>query len=132
MGDGSFQFTVQEISTMLKQNYKPYIFVMNNNGYTLERIVHRSTAKEPTYNNVQPWNLNMILNMFGGRVKGNTDPPEKFNSENFKVSTVGDFKKMLSDEEFSTPDRLRLIEVVLPMMDAPTNLMNHLKKYQSV
>ena len=66
VGDGSFQFTVQEISTMLKHNYKPYIFVMNNNGYTLERIVHRFTAKEPTYNNVQLRNLNMTLNMFGG------------------------------------------------------------------
>ncbi|KAF0273865.1 hypothetical protein FOG51_01436 [Hanseniaspora uvarum] len=132
VGDGSFQFTVQEVSTMLKHNYKPYIFVMNNNGYTLERIVHHSTAKEPTYNNVQPWNLNMILNMFGGRVKGSTDDDDDFNSENFKVSTVGQFKSMLSDDEFSTPDRLRLIEVVLPMMDAPSNLLNHLKKYQSV
>lgn len=130
VGDGSFQFTVQELSTMLKHHYKPYIFVMNNNGYTLERIVHHSTAKEPTYNNVQPWNFNMILNMFGGKVKGTLGTENNFNSENFKVSTVGEFKEMLSNDEFSTPDRLRLIEVVLPMMDAPSNLLNHLKKYQ--
>ncbi|KAL6929875.1 hypothetical protein ACO0SA_001279 [Hanseniaspora valbyensis] len=134
VGDGSFQFTVQEISTMLKNNLKPYIFVMNNNGYTIDRILHKSTANKPTYHDVQPWKIEKILRMFGGRVKGDTQREEgeeasnePINCENFKVETVGDFEDMLKSKDFSKPDRLRLIEVVLPMMDAPANLLSHVK-----
>src|ERR1700676_4721933 len=34
------QLTVQEISTMIRLRLKPIIFVINNNGYTIERCIH--------------------------------------------------------------------------------------------
>ena len=37
VGDGSFQLTAQEVSTMLRHDYKPVIFLINNGGYTIER-----------------------------------------------------------------------------------------------
>ena len=37
-GEGSLQLTVQEISTMVRWNLKPYLFVLNNDGYTLSLI----------------------------------------------------------------------------------------------
>ncbi|XBW35065.1 hypothetical protein QEN19_000628 [Hanseniaspora menglaensis] len=135
VGDGSFQFTVQEISTMLKNNLKPYIFVMNNNGFTIDRILHKSTANKPTYHDIQPWKLNKILTMFGGRVKGEFDESfneEKVNCENFKVETVGEFQDMLNEPGFSKPDKLRLIEVILPTMDAPPNLLSYVKNKNKI
>jgi TPP-dependent 2-oxoacid decarboxylase len=40
IGDGSFQQTFQEISTMIRQNLKISIFVINNQGYTIERVIN--------------------------------------------------------------------------------------------
>ena len=37
IGDGSFQETAQELSTMLRNDCKPVIFLINNGGYTIER-----------------------------------------------------------------------------------------------
>ena len=36
IGDGSLQLTVQSLSTMIRQNLKPVIFVINNDGCTVE------------------------------------------------------------------------------------------------
>ncbi|MCC3312343.1 thiamine pyrophosphate-dependent enzyme [Nocardia africana] len=35
VGDGSFQLTVQELSTILRRDHKPVIFLINNGGYTM-------------------------------------------------------------------------------------------------
>ena len=45
IGDGSLQLTVQSLSTMIRQNLNPVIFVINNDGYTVERMIHG--MKEP-------------------------------------------------------------------------------------
>ena len=37
VGDGSFQVTAQELSTILRHDHKPVIFLINNGGYTIER-----------------------------------------------------------------------------------------------
>jgi pyruvate decarboxylase len=38
-GDGSMALTIQEIGTMIKQKLKVVIFVINNEGYTVERLI---------------------------------------------------------------------------------------------
>lgn len=41
VGDGSLGLTVQEIGTMIQQKGpRPIIFILNNKGYTIERIIH--------------------------------------------------------------------------------------------
>ena len=37
VGDGSFQVSAQELSTILRHDHKPVIFLVNNGGYTIER-----------------------------------------------------------------------------------------------
>jgi pyruvate decarboxylase len=37
VGDGSLQLTLQEIGTMIRRGLNPYIFVLNNDGYEIER-----------------------------------------------------------------------------------------------
>ena len=39
-GDGSFQLTAQELSTMIRRKLKPIIFVICNDGYEIERQIH--------------------------------------------------------------------------------------------
>ena len=50
VGDGALQLTLQEIGTVLRQGLTPYIFVINNDGYEVERQIHgvRSSHCRPT------------------------------------------------------------------------------------
>jgi indolepyruvate decarboxylase len=50
VGDGAFQMTGQELSTIAKYGLNPIIFVLNNKGYTTERFIH-----EGPYNNIHNW-----------------------------------------------------------------------------
>lgn len=109
VGDGSLQLTVQEISTMCKWENTPYLFVLNNDGYTIERLIHGETA---SYNDIQPWkNLN-LLDLFNAK-----------DAETVRVSTVGEIENLFEDPAFNENSRIRMIEVMLPKMDAPLNLV---------
>jgi indolepyruvate decarboxylase len=52
VGDGSFQVTAQELSTILRHDHKPVIFLINNGGYTIERGY---LGKTETYNDIANW-----------------------------------------------------------------------------
>jgi pyruvate decarboxylase len=39
IGDGSFQLTAQEVSTMVREGLSPIMFVLSNDGYEIERQV---------------------------------------------------------------------------------------------
>ncbi|CCH46209.1 pyruvate decarboxylase [Wickerhamomyces ciferrii] len=109
VGDGSLQLTVQEISTMIRWGLTPYIFVLNNAGYTIERLIHGEKA---SYNDVQPWDHLSLLKTFGAK-----------DYESIRVSTTGEFDKLANDEAFSKNSKIRLVEIMLPVMDAPLNLV---------
>ena len=51
IGDGSFQMTAQEVSTILRYNYSGVIFLLNNGAYTIEVMIH-----DGPYNTLQNWN----------------------------------------------------------------------------
>ncbi len=108
VGDGSLQLSVQEISTMIKWNLKPYLFVLNNDGYTIERLIHGLTA---SYNDVQGWDHKALLPAFGAK-----------DYLTATVSTTGEFNKYLEDATFQEPNQIKLIEVMIPKLDAPDNL----------
>ncbi|GLI68837.1 hypothetical protein VaNZ11_013380 [Volvox africanus] len=50
IGDGSFQMTAQEVSTMLRYGVDPIIFLINNGGYTIEVEIH-----DGPYNVIKNW-----------------------------------------------------------------------------
>ncbi|WP_433621969.1 alpha-keto acid decarboxylase family protein [Nocardia sp. CA-120079] len=52
VGDGSFQQTAQELSTILRYDHKPVIFLINNGGYTIERGY---LGKTESYNDIATW-----------------------------------------------------------------------------
>lgn len=113
VGDGSLQLTVTEISTMIRWGLKPYLFVLNNDGYTIERLIHGENA---SYNDIQPWNNTKILELFNAK-----------DYENHQVSTTGEMNRLFDDKGFSTPSKIRMIEIMLPRMDAPNSLVKQAK-----
>jgi len=50
IGDGSFQLTAQEISTMIRHRTRPIIVLVNNHGYIIEDALH-----EGPYNKIKNW-----------------------------------------------------------------------------
>jgi indolepyruvate decarboxylase len=62
-GEGSHQLTVQEISQFGRRGLKPIVFVLNNSGYLIERLL----CKNPSiaYNDVAPWRYSDIPRALG-------------------------------------------------------------------
>lgn len=119
VGDGSLQLTVQEISTICKWNCNnTYIYVLNNDGYTIERLIHGENAD---YNDIQPWNNLQLLPLFNAK---------KY--ETVRVKTVGELDDLFSNKEFAKPDKIRMVEVMLPRMDAPQSLVAQAKLSESI
>ena len=50
VGDGAFQMTGQELSTIARHGLDPVVFVLNNRGYTTERFIH-----DGPYNDIHEW-----------------------------------------------------------------------------
>ncbi|KAM0953195.1 putative pyruvate decarboxylase [Dioscorea sansibarensis] len=57
IGDGSFQVTAQDVSTMLRCEQNTIIFLINNGGYTIEVEIH-----DGPYNVIKNWNYTGLMN----------------------------------------------------------------------
>ena len=95
-GDGSFQMTVQELSTLLRYKCKPIIFLLNNDGYLIERLIH-----DGPYNNIQQWQYHKLPEVFGG------------DAIPLEVSTEGDLEEALNIAA-SHQEKLIFINLHLP------------------
>ncbi|KAK7332021.1 hypothetical protein VNO80_28767 [Phaseolus coccineus] len=56
IGDGSFQVTAQDISTMIRCGQKSIIFLINNGGYTIEVEIH-----DGPYNVIKNWDYTRFV-----------------------------------------------------------------------
>jgi indolepyruvate decarboxylase len=107
VGDGSFQLTAQELSTVLRHDYKPVIFLINNGGYTVERCYLGKTSH---YNDVATWSYADLPKVFH---PGTT-------ARSFVVKTVDDLQKALS----APNDTLIFIESIMDPYDAPAGVIS--------
>ena len=64
IGDGAFQMTAQELSTILRQGLKPIVFVINNDGYTIERLI---LGPYSSYNDINQWRYAEAASFFDTR-----------------------------------------------------------------
>ena len=62
-GDGAFQMTGQEMSTLIREGYSPIIIVLDNHGYGTERFLQEGTWK---YNEIAVWNYSKLPEVYGG------------------------------------------------------------------
>jgi indolepyruvate decarboxylase len=65
VGDGAFQMTVAEISTLVERKLNPIIFILNNQGYTTERFL-----RDGGFNDIRNWNYHMVSDLFNGGCEG--------------------------------------------------------------
>ncbi len=63
VGDGAFQMTGQEISTLVRNGYSPVIIVLDNHGYGTERFLQTGDWK---YNEINVWNYSKVVDVYGG------------------------------------------------------------------
>lgn len=55
VGDGAFQMTGMELSTIARQDLNPIVFVLNNKGYSTERFIN-----DGPYNDILNWEYHRI------------------------------------------------------------------------
>jgi pyruvate decarboxylase len=110
VGDGSFQLTAQEVSTMLRHDLCPTIFILCNDGYTIERLIHGMDAE---YNDIANWRYKDIVDVFRGNKEART----------FQTRTTEELDSLLRDETFVRAEHLQVVEVYMDKRDAPRALV---------
>jgi indolepyruvate decarboxylase len=103
VGDGAFQMTAQELSTIIRHKLNPIIFLINNDGYTIERVIH-----DGEYNDLQPWKYHQLPQVFG----------ESWSCE---VWTEGELESALTEAKNNT-NCVSFIEVHLDRFDCSHGL----------
>lgn len=118
VGDGSFQMTALEVSTMLRQELNPIMsvdilltippvhdgctdskgrFVLCNDGYTIERHIHGWNAE---YNDIQPWRHGDLVRSFDGHGISSC--------KTYQVSTKDELGCLFRDIQFSSAPFLQV------------------------
>lgn len=113
-GEGSLQMSAQAISDIVRNKLDVTIFVLNNNGYTIERVIHGFGA---SYNDIQPWRNLEAPSYFGAPVDDPSYPVRTRRVENW-----GELRSALSEPGIREGRGLNMIEVFMDMADCPASL----------
>ncbi|AKB80117.1 Pyruvate decarboxylase [Methanosarcina horonobensis HB-1 = JCM 15518] len=103
-GEGAHQMTVQEVGQFCRYGLKPVIFVLNNQGYLIERMLSRKL--DYCYNDLGQWKYHEL--------------PEVLGCSDWimrKAVTCGDLDKIM--EELENTRTGAYIEIVTPKLSAP-------------
>mmetsp|Transcript_24963 Transcript_24963/g.50100 ORF Transcript_24963/g.50100 Transcript_24963/m.50100 type:complete len:583 (+) Transcript_24963:80-1828(+) len=107
IGDGSFQFTAQELSTLIRQNVNVTIILLNNASYTIEVQIH-----DGPYNKIANWKYAELVNVLRD---GN------LHAVGVRVTTNAELLSALERE--STHTGVMLIECCLAKDDCTSSLL---------
>ncbi|KAH7312832.1 pyruvate decarboxylase [Rhexocercosporidium sp. MPI-PUGE-AT-0058] len=119
VGEGSMQMTVQEIGSYIRFGFKPVIFVINNNGYSIERAIN---GPKQAYNEVSMlWDHQKMLEFFGAREETG------IKSKSYKCTTVEELERVLTDDEFAMADCIQVCEIVMDQFDYPWRLTKQIE-----
>jgi len=109
IGDGSFQVTAQEISTIIRYGADPIIILFNNRGYTIEVEIH-----DGPYNIINNWDYVKFVEALNG------DSPQN-KGKAIRVDTEEQFVSALNDALYY--DGFFLIECTLDKHDCSAELL---------
>ncbi len=98
VGDGSFQMTGMELSTVAKYGLNPIVLVLNNSGYGTERPM-----LDGSFNDLHPWSYSLLPEIVGG-------------GKGFLVKTEDEFEAALRASCEYT-DGFCLLEIILDPHD---------------
>ncbi|KAL6203441.1 hypothetical protein ACLB2K_027141 [Fragaria x ananassa] len=109
IGDGSFQVTAQDVSTMIRCNQKSIIFLINNGGYTIEVEIH-----DGPYNVIKNWNYTGLVDAIHNG---------EGNCWTTKVRTEEDLIKAIETATGEKKDCLCFIEIIVHKDDTSKELL---------
>jgi indolepyruvate decarboxylase len=104
-GDGAFQMTGAEISSLIRNHFATIVIVLDNGGYGTERYLHPGDFD---FNNIQPWAYHKLPQVYGG-------------GTGYEVRTEGEFDEALT-RAWADTKGLSLIQVHLDPADHSTAL----------
>ncbi|MGB7343080.1 MAG: thiamine pyrophosphate-binding protein [Pirellulaceae bacterium] len=105
VGDGAFQMTGQELSTLIRYGHNPVVILLDNHGYGTERYLHEGEWK---YNDIHPWRYGELMKVYGRGVS-------------HEVATERQYEDAL-DLVWDAPDQPHLIHATLQENDASETL----------
>ncbi|KAG7959095.1 hypothetical protein I3843_10G055600 [Carya illinoinensis] len=109
IGDGSFQVTAQDISTMIRCGQRTIIFLINNGGYTIEVEIH-----DGPYNVIKNWDYTGLVDaIHNGEGKCWTA----------KVKTENELVEAIATATGAQKDSLCFIEVIVHKDDTSKELL---------
>lgn len=98
VGDGAFQMTGLELSTVVRLGLNPVVVVLNNHGYSTERQI-----MDGPFNDIHNWNFSDVPKLLGDGL-------------GFVTHTVGEVRKAL-DESLANRTSFSIVEVDLDPYD---------------
>lgn len=105
-GDGAFQMTGNELSTIIRHGFAPILIILDNHGYGTERFLHEGEWK---YNEINPWNYHKLPEIYGG-------------GKGYLVHTEGEFIEALA-QAWQDKSCVQIIQAKLAEGDASTTLL---------
>lgn len=97
---------------MIKQNLCPVILLINNAGYTIERVIH---GAQKSYNDIVPFNYAYLLPFF------NMSPSDAKNNFH-RCETKAQLEEVLAMESVRVPKAVQVVEIVMDKLDVPWRL----------
>ncbi|MGD9425486.1 indolepyruvate decarboxylase [Pantoea sp. NSTU24] len=104
IGDGSAQLTIQELGSMLRDRQPVILFLLNNEGYTVERAIHGATQR---YNDIAQWDWTALPHAFSLQKQ----------AQSWRISETVQLDEVMA--RLSAPQTLSLIEVIMQKADLP-------------
>jgi indolepyruvate decarboxylase len=101
VGDGAFQMTGMELSTIVRHGHAPIVIVLNNRGYGTERFLHEGQWE---YNDIHSWQYHKLPEVLGG-------------GTGYEVRTEGEFDAALG-QAWNDRQGMSLIHAHIPLDDA--------------
>jgi indolepyruvate decarboxylase len=103
VGDGAFQMTGMEMSTMVNRGLAVTVIVLDNKGYGTERLLHAGT-----FNDINPWQYQLLPQVLGG-------------GTGYEVRTEGEFDAAITKALADTKG-MSIIRVHIGLDDRSTTL----------
>ena len=102
-GEGSHQLTAMEVGNMLRRGVKPIVILLNNKGYTIERVL--SDNPDDKFNDIMQMNYSKFARVFEGDIWST------------RVNTAEDFDKALKVTQIM--NKMCYIEICTEKTDLP-------------
>jgi indolepyruvate decarboxylase len=103
VGDGAFQMTGMELSTIVRRGLAVTVIVLDNKGYGTERLLH-----EGSFNDINPWQYQLLPQVLGG-------------GTGYEVRTEGEFDAALT-KALADTSGMSLIRVHIGLEDRSRTL----------